>query len=34
MRAINVAAFFRVKNKQITEWLDTLVATAGAAQPA
>jgi hypothetical protein len=32
--AIATAAFFRVKNKQITEWLDTPVASAGPPPPA
>jgi Ketosteroid isomerase-related protein len=33
-RGVTVAAFFRVKNKQITEWLDTPVASAGPTPPA
>jgi len=33
-RGVPVAAFFRVKNKQITEWLDTPVASAGRTPPA
>ena len=32
-RGVPVAAFFRVKNKRITEWLDTPVSFAGAAPP-
>jgi uncharacterized protein (TIGR02246 family) len=33
-RGVPVAAFFRVKNKQITEWPDTPVASAGPTPPA